>query len=227
MTGKIGEARIEAAVGLGAALRSRVIRAFFLRFPGPDRPPGLGRALIDFVDWLLDSGRLDDSAGSPWWKALNGCLILDLADAVDAGDADHFDHFDGSGGDGARAWLAYGGHSAEPGSAGLQDRLWHAHQVSLHRAIPACWDLLEAETEYEQAFIETAMEIVDLAALRSQPTDTAALAESTRRLYPGHYPLTAPYDDDLARVRRASLRAHTGPRVGLHSAIWTPRRRAS
>lgn len=223
MTGEIGETRIEAAIGLGSSRRTRTIREFFLRFPGPDRPPGLGRALIDFVDWLADSGRLDDAAGSPWWKALNGCLVLDFAEAMAAGGPDSLD----GAGDGARAWLAYGGRSAEPGFAGLQERLWHAHQVSLHRAIPACWGLFDAETEHEQAFVEAAMEIVDLAALGSQPTDTAALAESTRRLYPDHYPLTAPYGDDLARVRMASLRAHTGPRVGLRSEIWTSRRRAS
>lgn len=206
--------RIEAALRLSAAERSRTIRGFFARFPGPDRPPGLGRALIDFVDWLGDSGRLDDVAGSPWWKALNGCLILDLADAMD--DVD----------DPANPWRRYARRQASAGAQELQDLLWDAHQVSLHRAIPACWGLFAAETAHERAFIEAAMEIVDLAALHSQPTDTAALSVSTQRLYPAHYPLRAPFADELARVRQAALEAHTGPAVGLYSDTWASRRRA-
>lgn len=210
----MSETRVEEAVGLGVTARLRIIRAFFIRFPGPGTPPGLGRALIDFVEWLAASGRLDDVAGSPWWKALNGCLILDLADAMD--DVD----------DPANTWCRYVRRQPSADAQELQDRLWHAHQVSLHRAIPACWDLFTAETEHERAFIEAAMEIVDLAALHSQPTDTDLLAESTRRLYPDHYPLTAPFGDELARVRHAALEAHTGPAVGLYSDIWASRRRA-
>jgi len=215
------EARVAAAIALTSADRSTMIRSFFEWHPGADRPPGLGRALIDFVDWLTASGRLHDSHGSDWWKALNGSLILDLGAVMDA------EPCEGEAGPGVSAWREYAALGPAPDVRALQAALWRAHQVSLHDAMPATWGLLDAEPEHERDFIEVAMEIVDLAALHRQRTDTAGLAESTRRLYPDHYPLTAPYGDDLAQVRAASLRAHSGPVVGLSSEIWTSRRQAS
>ena len=53
-------------------------------------PPGTRRGgrrsspeflgLVAFQTWLADSGRIADDGGSPWWRTVNGLLLLDVAD---------------------------------------------------------------------------------------------------------------------------------------------------
>ncbi|MCC7078575.1 MAG: hypothetical protein IT198_15760 [Acidimicrobiia bacterium] len=210
--------RTAAACDLPHAERLEILGRFFSAHPGtPGGPPGLGAAALDFVAWLGQSGRLDDSCGSPWWRTLNGALVLDLADAlVGIGS-----------GTGSAAWLDYAAAAGPAGTDHAQTIFWQAHQTSLHAVIPSAHDLLAAEPVHERDFIACAIEIVDLAALRGQPTDTEALGLLTERLYPRHYPLAEPLSADLCRLRLAASKRHAGPRVGLGSEIWGGERRVA
>lgn len=179
--------RLERAVSLPCAERLRIVDEFFAAHPGTLKgAPGLGRAVVDFVVWLIESGRLADEGGSPWWRALNGSLVLDLAG-------------DTPGTPGVEAWRRYSRSSSTPDGPreDLQALLWTAHQVSLHTVLPHCDDLLDEEQDQEEAFIRVAMRVVDLSAEHNQRTDTPTLGDTTRRVYPDHYPLTAPCNGEL------------------------------
>lgn len=179
--------RLERAASLPCAERLPIVDEFFAAHPGrSDGPPGLGRAVLDFVMWLIESGRLADEGGSSWWRALNGSLVLDLAG-------------DTPGTPGVDAWCRYSCSASTPDGPreDLQVLLWTAHQVSLHTVLPHCDHLLAEEPEHEAAFIRVAMRVVDLSAAHNQRTDTPTLGDTTRRVYPDHYPLAAPFNGEL------------------------------
>lgn len=78
------EERLRAALALEPGERREVVSEFFTAHPvGGSGPLGLGRAIADFVDWEIRSGRITEGGGgSPWWRLVNGGMILDLRDAA-------------------------------------------------------------------------------------------------------------------------------------------------
>src|SRR5690606_19380849 len=78
VTSPAGLANAVTARRLSPEARRDAMTHFFRRYPGTDRGPlGLGRAMVEFLDWLVSSGRIGGEGGSPWWSALNGHLVLD------------------------------------------------------------------------------------------------------------------------------------------------------
>jgi hypothetical protein len=190
----------ETAVDLPAASRLTTAARFFRAHSGDgDGPFGLGRAIVDFVAWELRSGRLADTGGSRWWRAVNGCMMLDLRAATAA-----LENADTDAG-GAAMWLAY----ATAARADAQGALWRAHQASLVHGLAVAAPLLAAEHPAEREFAGIAIQFVVDAAAMSIPTGQDALARLTERFYPGHYPAT---DTDVSALRGLLLRtrAHSG-----------------
>jgi hypothetical protein len=147
-----------------------VLTAFFSRYPGTGRHRlGLGRALEDFQEWEIRSGRLADGGGSPWWSTVNGILVDDVA----AGE-----------GGAAGPWQDY---SASPPEE-RQARLWLAHQDSINRGVAAAEGLLVGESHLERAFIELALGVVEMAAAVHLDTSSGSLGRRTEELYPRCYP---------------------------------------
>jgi hypothetical protein len=185
--------------------RREIVEVFFLAHPGPgQRGLGLGRAVADFVEWEASSGRLDEPGGSPWWRAVNESFVLDLR-AASAGAAATAATAEAS-----AAWNAY-----LTAGADAQRALWTAHQVSLTGAVQAAAPLLGGELPAEQAFAEIVLAVVARTAADCVPTDTTALARSTRRLYPAGYPISAAQLEVLAaKLGRlpASVTGHEGTR---------------
>lgn len=171
------------------ARRRQVIAEFFSRHGGhrgagnghdeDSRRLGLGRALDDFQEWEIRSGRVDDGAGSPWWSIVNGILVHDLAEAADGG-------ADGP-------WRDY---LASP-PLERQSRLWRAHQYSIGRGASAAQDLLAREVPTERAFIEIALGVVESAAAAELDTSRGSLGRRTAQLYPQSYPCC---EADLERL---------------------------
>src|ERR1019366_1355157 len=81
--------RSRAAVALQAGARDVIVRRFFSRHPHGPGPLGLGRAVVDFVNWQVRSGRLVDAEGSDWWRCTNGAMMLDLLAAERAIERGH------------------------------------------------------------------------------------------------------------------------------------------
>ncbi len=70
------------SLSLTPSERRDAVERFFTTTQGLGR---MGRAVADFVDWQIRSGRIgDDGTGSPWWRSVNGYLVLDLMDATAA-----------------------------------------------------------------------------------------------------------------------------------------------
>jgi hypothetical protein len=158
-----------------------VLEGFFSRWPGNDRHRlGLGRALGDFQDWEIRSGRLADGGGSPWWSTVNGFLVEDLAEA-----------HGGAGG----PWQDYLASPPEE----RQARLWLAHQDSINRGVAAAADLLAKESHPERAFIELAIRVVEMAASVDLDTSSGSLGRRTTEIYPRSYPCD---EADLELLRR-------------------------
>ncbi len=192
--------RDAAALALTAAERRDVVAGFFAASPAVR---DLGRAVLDFVDWQIRSGRIaEHGGGSAWWRFVNGHLVLDLRDAT-ASYARPIDprgtHGDSNGGEDrtdrdaderAARWVRFATcDGSDPARA--QALLWDAHQVSLHAALERAEPLLAAEPPGERWFARTAVAMVDRAAATGQATGTDALDRMTRRHYPDHYPATA------------------------------------
>lgn len=163
------------------AHRREVLVGFFSQWPGNDRHPlGLGRALEDFQDWAIRSGRLGDGAASPWWSTVNGVLVDDLAEA----------HSGAVG-----PWQDY----VDSPPKERQSRLWLAHQDSINRGVAAAEDLLVRESHLERAFIELALGVVETAAAVDFDTSSGSLGRRTTQIYPQCYPCG---EADLERLRR-------------------------
>jgi hypothetical protein len=179
--------------------RLAVVEAFFDRHPGPGRTgPGLGRAVLDFMRWEGESGRLADEGGSRWWRAVNGGLVADLAELSVEGPAGNGQ---ARGEPGRRhrvavaAWEAY----AASGPDAAQAALWSAHQASLTAAVESAAALLDEECAPERSFAALVLAVVEDTARQVVATDTDALADVTRRWYPSTYPITAAELDALRR----------------------------
>jgi hypothetical protein len=191
---------VAALAGLDAATRRRVVEEFFGRWPGADEPPGLGRAVADFQEWELASGRIVDGGGSRWWAVVNGALIADLAEAGRSlsGDGPTPTH------PGARAWVDYATVAAPaPTTPMRQEALWSAHQVSIGAGAAIAEPLLTAECRAERRFARLVLLVVEDAARQGTDTSTDGLAQLTRRLYPPGYPIEDDALDTLvARLGR-------------------------
>lgn len=148
---------------------------------------GLGRALSDFQEWEIRSGRLADAAGSPWWMTVNGILVDDL---IAAGGV-----VGSAAGSAPGPWREF---LASPPDE-RQARLWQAHQHSIGRGVAAAGDLLELEVPAERAFIRLALGIVESAAAAGAGTSSGSLGRRTAELYPQSYPCV---EDDLGSLRR-------------------------
>jgi hypothetical protein len=195
--------RARAALLLPASTRAQIACGFFVRYPHGSAPLGLGRAVVDFVDWERRSGRLADGGGSRWWRCINGVMMLDLRAAAHA-----IDH--GLSARGAvAAWVAYAGGEIP----GAQVRLWGAHQASLAVGLAHAAPMLAAEPAAEREFAAIVVAIVERVAAGHAATGTGGLAAFTARHYPAHYPIR---DVEVAILRRdlASLLARPNGQSG-------------
>lgn len=166
---------------LSADSRREILTAFFARWPGDDAHPlGLGRALVEFQEWEIESGRIAESGGSPWWMTVNCRLVRDVAAAA-------------AGAEGA--WADY--TSAPPEDR--QGRLWAAHQESIRCGVERARPLLGDESDTEQRFIATALAVVDMAAAVELRTSSSAMGRRTAELYPRRYPCS---EQELERLER-------------------------
>ncbi len=193
---------LETALRMPAVERVALFDRFFHAHPGTGRTGvGLGRAMVDFLAWEVDSGRVADTGGSAWWAAVNGLLVLDVA-AAGAGPPTA-----------GAAWRRY----ADAPPPEQQAALWRAHQESMARAVSLAAPLLEEECAAERAFVTLVLRVLDGATGRCAPTDSPQLGSSVRRSYPAGYPIG---DSQLAALM-ASFRS------GGHRAGQGPHARAS
>jgi hypothetical protein len=162
---------------------------------------GFGQGIIDFITWEAASGRLDPVHGSPWWRAVNGAMVLDLMEA-----REHFSRDEPTGDHVIDAWRSYGRFVAswrQRARRGYVRRaqalFWEAHQRSLHRAVDCAAELFSQESATEQEFIDTiALHNVDHAALSNDVSYLDTIALYTLYVYPARYPAT---QTDLERAR--------------------------
>lgn len=201
------------AIALTPSKRRRAVETFFAANRGGRQGTfGLGRALLDFQAWQVVSGRITDDGGSPWWRAVNGMMVLDIATAGRGEPATS---------PAVVAWRAY-----MAAAAGAQAALWEAHQQSLHRALRLTAGLLAEEAPEEQAFAAIVIDVVDRTALAASATDTPALAELTARYYPQAYPAAAAMLPALQHLREGTAKRLCGPNsvpfmdVGVDSTRW-------
>lgn len=181
--------RSRAAVALPAQVRDVIVRRFFSRHPHGAAPLGLGRAVVDFMDWEVRSGRLVDAKGSDWWRCTNGVMMLDLLAAERA--IEHGHETRGA----VAAWVGY----ALGDAPSAQARLWAAHRASLAAGLELANPLLAPEPVAERQFAEIVVAVVERVAADVAPTDTDDLAAFTERHYPARYPARG---DEVASLRR-------------------------
>lgn len=192
---------LDRALCLSTGARMAMLERFFDAHPGGTRPvPGCGLALIDFLAWEIDSGRVVDGGGSPWWRAVNGFLVLDLVDAIGPTDGESRAQPT------VLAWKRY--MRSSPGDE--QRNLWRAHEQSIARAVSEADAMLEGEEPAEQSFARLVLRVLSRATRTCEPTDTSLLGETVRRQYPGRYPISR---DGLAELVTAlsSKGSRTGP----------------
>lgn len=181
-----GEALVQRTLRYTVGHRRAVLEGFFSDSLGIDSSGagahalGPGRALWEFQEWEIRSGRLDDLGGSPWWSIVNGFLVADLAAASEGAPGPWRDCLDAPHGERLPA-------------------LWAAHQDSIGRGVAAARDRLADEPETERAFIDLALGAVQMAADAVVDTSRGSLGRQTDEIYPKSYPCTAA---ELERVRR-------------------------
>ncbi|MBE0611210.1 MAG: hypothetical protein IH609_17645 [Dehalococcoidia bacterium] len=205
--------RLAEAVALTPAARMATVETFFAASPRSSEGPfGLGRAILDFQEWEIASGRITpNGGGSGWWRAVNGMMVLDIAAATQG---------EGPGSPAVRAWLAY------PSSGEPQHALWEAHQRSLHAGIRASGALLAAEPEAERRFAAIVIDVVDRTALSGAATDNDGLAHLTERYYPRVCPIgpgALPALEQMREKTAARLLDFGGnpfQDVGMDSSRW-------
>ncbi|MCZ7534883.1 MAG: hypothetical protein M5T61_02340 [Acidimicrobiia bacterium] len=174
--------RLRAALALSPVERRVAVERFFTVHPGGGAGPlGLGRAVADFVEWEISSGRIgDDGDGSAWWRVVNGGMTLDLIDALDAlgeldgpgtpgapgalGATEALDHRDAAGalepdgGGSVSPWIVYARETAGmPGALG-DDGRDGARPEDTARAQSLMW-------RAHQASLHSALDAADAAAL--------------------------------------------------------------
>lgn len=187
--------RMRRARLLGCAERQDLVASFF-GGAAADRNGGLGlgTAIAEFQGWEMSSGRIRDGGGSPWWSAINGLLLLDMADAArhvaTTGCVVAVSPVPALPGPGIAGWVEFLGDDST-GASRAQGLLWSAHQDSIRRAAETCSALLAAEPGPERDFALLALAVVERAAQMEIPTDGSLLGQMTRSYFPGHYPIDA------------------------------------
>ena len=154
-----GGSNYQQSQSLSGGDRKAIVKNFAGVASGTDELAGL----THFLNWEVDSGRI---AGSAWWRAANGRMMLDMRAATQAirdvgiGRAS-------SSSPTVQAWISCAQAASSGASNSTQvERFWSAHQMSLHKGIrdPDSMMVLGAETLDEQDFIETVVDNVDAAA---------------------------------------------------------------
>ena len=201
--------RRSAARSLPAERRLEILDAMIRRQPrSRTRPAGRNPELLGihrFQGWLTNSGRVADDGGSPWWREVNGLLLLDIAESTTPNLTPSKP---------VAAWATY----LNQRSRSTRTRAcWAAHQSSLHAAAQTASDVLAVETEAEQLFIAVALESVDLAARANLPTGRAGspiIGGFCRAFYPESYPAgDHAGSEGHAVLVDASNQRHVGARI--------------
>jgi hypothetical protein len=171
----------QAAIELGAGRRQEIVEAFFAAYPGQPTDPwytrlanavapgdsawettGFGLGIWQFTDWQIDSRRLTtDDPAYRWWRAINGAIVLDLADAHRC-----LNRRTGSSDPAVAAWIDYANLTRDPTTDEdvVQAAWWRAHHVSLHSAIDDAWDLFADLPPIERRLAAQVVENADVAA---------------------------------------------------------------
>jgi len=152
-------ARLADARAVLPTKRFKILKSFFSQYGGEKDGLGYGEALNTFMEWEQRSGRLRRRGGDPWWMAVNGSMMLDMAEAQRLLKRNQRAR---SANPAVQAWIAFATSKKD-----RQKKLWHAHQVSLHAGIRAADrdGLYDALPPNEQRFVEQVVENVDLTAL--------------------------------------------------------------
>ncbi|PLW21362.1 hypothetical protein PCANC_02496 [Puccinia coronata f. sp. avenae] len=150
----------------------------------------LTSGIVEFIEYLVCSGRLDEQGGSQWWRGVNGLLILDLMDAEEAlrpstqtvacipPAVQHWMNY-----------ALYWQQTSFPNLFKAQRLWWKAHQTSLHHGIHTFRELLLIEPRMEINFITyICVPNVDLTAILTIPTNLKLIKLYTIIAYPHHYP---------------------------------------
>ncbi len=226
--------RIRATEGALAALASGCVASPIDDVVAPGRPRhrqdvGLGKAIVDFVHWLDHSGRLAAGSGSPWWRSINGSMIVDMDEAVGLlasdGPAARSDR------SAVNSWLRYAAtaRNVDIPRAQRQEDLWEAHQQSVHDAVHGSVQLHLRESPKEQAFISQTIRNLDVIALSNFPSDNhlganVAFRAFLRTGFPGSYPISWAKSRFNMLVRAdmfpASFFLGSYGNIGLESTRW-------
>ncbi|OAV98542.1 hypothetical protein PTTG_25584 [Puccinia triticina 1-1 BBBD Race 1] len=146
--------------------------------------------IVEFIQFLVCSGRIAEQGGSQWWRGVNGLLILDLIDAEEALGSSTLTVASTS--PAVQHWVNYSIYWQQtpiPNLFKAQRLWWKAHQTSLHYGIHAFPELLLLEPRIEINFITcVCVPNVDLTALLNIPTSLKLIKIYTIIAYPHHYP---------------------------------------
>ncbi|KAA1069672.1 hypothetical protein PGT21_031169 [Puccinia graminis f. sp. tritici] len=146
--------------------------------------------IVEFIEFLVCSGRVAEQGGSQWWRGVNGLLILDLIDAEEA--LRSSTRTVSSISPAVQHWINYSLYWQQTSSRKLfkaQQLWWKAHQASLHYGIRAFPEFLILEPRMEINFITyVCVPNVDLTALMNIPTNLKLIKLYTIIAYPHHYP---------------------------------------
>lgn len=222
------ESRKRMALEMSVKLRLTVVRDFTELYGS------LTDGILEFLEYLIHSGRITEAGGSKWWRGCNGFLVLDLidADAALRSRTALDDVFSLS--PAVKLWINFALNSSRSRSS-FSHRLesqklwWLAHQTSLHHAISVFSEFLVKEPKIETQFITCiAIPNVDLVALLNIPTNLKLIKLYTCLAYPKSYPskrrqfikavLLAP--TIYARILGATPGALN---IGLESTRWSHR----
>jgi hypothetical protein len=144
--------------------------------------------IVEFIEFLVCSGRVAEQGGSQWWRGVNGLLILDLIDAEERSSTRTVSSISPA----VQHWINYSIYWQQTSSRKLfkaQQLWWKAHQASLHYGIHAFPELLILESRMEIKFITyVCVPNVDLTALMNIPTNLKLIKLYTIIAYPHHYP---------------------------------------
>ncbi len=217
---------LEKAISLTVEYRLATFKMFFDKF-GLDLKVkyGFGLALIEFLQWEIESGRItnDPSTGSAWFKGINGLMTIDLAIAMQyrlgdisvdracelyGGDppGEGFDH-DHTGKEDEKptalkikypflGWISF----IKSDYISAQHKLWEAHQQSILRGVKLCNHLTEGLDANEAEFTEILLELLDFNADKLTPTNSIYLGNQAKSYYPNSYPIDEGTLDNLRKT---------------------------
>jgi hypothetical protein len=135
-----------------AEQRINFVKAFFKKFSGLSwyewmdkwysNGFGYGRAIVDFMNWENESGRLSQS---DWWRNVNGVMIDDMKEAWKIWENKKKKKDRKSNIHNVQAWLNYMLHQN-------QANLWTAHNASIEKGFNDNKEVLKKEPNAEQIF---------------------------------------------------------------------------